>query len=272
MIYRVQGLPDPQRTCDLLRSECRDAGMPEPIIGKFDTHGNFDDPAAFGCDVAAQFPPHGVGEHVSRTTVPGCDPGNLVFDYAETVRVFSTLERPSWTRFPGVFPSWDNSPRRADGGSLLFVGNNPDAYERWLTAALAEAEAQGPGTPVFVNAWNEWAEGAHLEPDDRHGRAFLEATARATLGDAPSRAKPSCSATDPIDMPTFADLYLDLYEDYVRLQRSMTGLLATFERQVALAAQEERDRLRGVLDDATQLEQEVRRLQSELRGRRPAGS
>ena len=52
---------------------------------------------------------------------------------------------------------------------------NPLSFRRWLARASAAALAGG-GTPLlFVNAWNEWAEGAHLEPDARFGRAYLEA-------------------------------------------------------------------------------------------------
>ncbi len=69
--------------------------------------------------------------------------------------------------------------------AYVAVGSSPDAYRRWLSAlvvqSVSRAHVQEP--LVFVNAWNEWAEGTHLEPDDRFGRAWLEATLEALGGD-----------------------------------------------------------------------------------------
>ncbi len=77
-------------------------------------------------------------------------------------------------------PSWDNDARR-QGAGLTLHRSSPRAYERWLRA-LVETR-RGPSRPrralVFVNAWNEWAEGAYLEPDVHFGAAYLNATARA---------------------------------------------------------------------------------------------
>jgi hypothetical protein len=75
---------------------------------------------------------------------------------------------------PGVMPGWDNTPRRGSA-AYAFHGGNPVSFRRWLSRAADAAAAAGGDQLVFVNAWNEWAEGAYLEPDTRFGRANLEA-------------------------------------------------------------------------------------------------
>jgi lipopolysaccharide biosynthesis protein len=87
--------------------------------------------------------------------------------------------KPPFPRFSGLTPSWDNTPRRRRDGVVL-TGSTPERYQRWLEACLARAAGDGRDESlVFVNAWNEWAEGNHLEPDARFGRGYLEATRRA---------------------------------------------------------------------------------------------
>jgi len=91
------------------------------------------------------------------------------------------LARPrnEYPLFRGIMPGWDNTPRGADR-SHTFVNAEPANYGRWLRGLVERAR----GLPederfIFVNAWNEWGEGCHLEPDIRYERAFLEATALA---------------------------------------------------------------------------------------------
>jgi hypothetical protein len=97
------------------------------------------------------------------------------------------LARPAvaYKRFPGVTPSWDNTPRRRRQGIIL-RNSTPDAYGRWLRSTVDAFAPFGPEEDlVFLNAWNEWAEGNHLEPCRRWGRAYLEATGD-VLGRAPT--------------------------------------------------------------------------------------
>lgn len=78
-------------------------------------------------------------------------------------------------KFPCVFPSWDNTPRRKT--PTIIQNDDPSTYEHWLTHALGQVTSYPPNCRfVFINAWNEWAEGCHLEPDRKHGHAFLQAT------------------------------------------------------------------------------------------------
>jgi hypothetical protein len=82
-----------------------------------------------------------------------------------------------------VLPSWDNTARTGERATVIINGT-PENYEYWLKQALEETKQRNPegGGLLFINAWNEWAEGCHLEPDRKHGRAFLEATKRVKDG------------------------------------------------------------------------------------------
>ena len=92
------------------------------------------------------------------------------------------LNKPqaSYKRFRCVTPGWDNSARRT-ANATIFYGSTPTRYERWLRAAIRSTldTFEGDERIVFVNAWNEWAEGNHLEPDQLWGRAYLDATTSA---------------------------------------------------------------------------------------------
>ena len=82
--------------------------------------------------------------------------------------------------FHGAMPSWDNTARRPDGKSYVFTNASPAEYKKWLQIVCehTDQEHAEPEKLVFINAWNEWAEGAYLEPDRKYGYAYLEATAR----------------------------------------------------------------------------------------------
>ena len=83
------------------------------------------------------------------------------------------------TQYRGAFVSWDNTPRKGHKG---FIMRNamPESYRAWLERQLRRAQADTDQEPlVFINAWNEWAEGAYLEPDQTYGYGFLRATREA---------------------------------------------------------------------------------------------
>lgn len=86
-----------------------------------------------------------------------------------------------YKRYPCVFPMWDNSSRRSMG-AFMFTGSTPTFYQKWLTAVLNKFKPYSEDENlVFINAWNEWAEGNHLEPDRKWGRAYLQATKYSTI-------------------------------------------------------------------------------------------
>lgn len=104
-----------------------------------------------------------------------------IFDYKMLVKT-AIQAIPSKVRcFPCAIPSWDNSARKRSGATVI-QNDDPALFESWLRAC-AERVHEYPEDEqlVFINAWNEWAEGCHLEPDLRNGRKFLEAVSRVFL-------------------------------------------------------------------------------------------
>lgn len=101
-----------------------------------------------------------------------------LFDYKALAKTVMQAAPSSVRFFPCVIPSWDNSARRSAGATVI-QNDDPKLFEEWLRAA-AQRVADYPTDEqlVFINAWNEWAEGCHLEPDLRNGTGFLEAVAR----------------------------------------------------------------------------------------------
>src|SRR5205085_64292 len=130
------------------------------------------DPRPYGMDAAVQFPPHQAGEPIpdplERLKFFDGHAGGGQFDYDTVADTACARRGDGYPLFRGVCPSWDNEARKPNAGSAL-VGSTPRGYGRWLARAIRSTLDEKPlGTNlVFVNAWNEWAEGAHLEPD-RH--------------------------------------------------------------------------------------------------------
>lgn len=82
-------------------------------------------------------------------------------------------------QFPCITPNWDNSPRRPKKSFLAFKDSSPILYGKWLKFILDNFTPYSTEENfIFINAWNEWAEGNHLEPDQKWGLSYLEETIR----------------------------------------------------------------------------------------------
>jgi lipopolysaccharide biosynthesis protein len=132
-----------------------------------------------------EFPAHQVPE--SRETTKSVINPNYtgrVSDYEDTIVHFATRNHPGYKRFRTVMPGWDNTARMQDGGFML-EQSSPGAFQAWVEAAVAETKRdfEGDERLLFVNAWNEWAEGAYLEPDWRFGHTYLEALRNGRMAD-----------------------------------------------------------------------------------------
>jgi lipopolysaccharide biosynthesis protein len=180
LVYRVDLFPDFLATSKRWRAVCRDQGIGEIYLALVESHDLVHQgihPSQFGCDAAVEFPPLNMAEPipVSGDDV-SADFAGAVADYVETARRYCTRELPAYTRFRGVMPGWDNTPRRQSDG-FCFQYSTPGAFQAWLETVLEQTRKHlhGDERLVFVNAWNEWAEGAYLEPDTRFGHSYLEA-------------------------------------------------------------------------------------------------
>ncbi|WP_304219273.1 glycoside hydrolase family 99-like domain-containing protein [Phenylobacterium aquaticum] len=188
LIYRVGLLPDARLWAEVWRDWCRANGVGEiylAFVETFEQAGAHPEPAALGFDASVEFPPAGAATpiHPPGAVVNPHFKGQVA-DYRRTVRHYFTEAVPGHTRFRGVAPSWDNTARRQDA-PYVFHFASPGAFQAWLEVMLAETRRQNFGDEriVFINAWNEWAEGAHLEPDVKFGHGWLEAVRNALDAD-----------------------------------------------------------------------------------------
>lgn len=187
VVYRPGLMPDPKRTADAWRRVCRATGVPDPYLIVTDAFETVD-PRAIGFDAAVEFPPNTAGRPLPVPITDARAPisreyAGVVYRYADMWRWRAERPEPDYELFRTVCPGFDNEARRPGAGST-YVDASPDAYRRWLSGAGRHALAAQSRDRrlVFVNAWNEWAEGAYLEPDRRHGYAYLDATSRALNG------------------------------------------------------------------------------------------
>ncbi len=190
LVYRASALPDARATVETWRAEARRAGVGELYLARVDGHEDdvtadlsqqgFDAAVGWIPDFGKQGRPQrwsrawGVSRRLRLSSRAYGE--NRVFPYDRVVDNMLARPEPTYRRHPCVTPSWDNSARRP-AGAFIASEPSPKSYQRWLEAAIRRAPVGPEGRKlVFVNAWNEWAEGNHLEPDQRWGRAYLEAT------------------------------------------------------------------------------------------------
>jgi Glycosyltransferase WbsX len=142
-------------------------------------------PQTIGFDASVRFQPDISGlsapnKFVAATRVLRSPLRNdRIFPYRRVYQHWKDHPITGYRHFECVTPMWDNTARRSRQAWMI---RNPDPklYERWLREAVQRTEPDLDGTKwVFINAWNEWGEGCHLEPCRRWGRAYLEATKRA---------------------------------------------------------------------------------------------
>ncbi|MCP9827922.1 glycoside hydrolase family 99-like domain-containing protein [Synechococcus sp. L2F] len=196
LVYCPQKLEDPLATVQDWREFARASGIGELHLCAVQSFA-FDDPFPLGFDAAVEFPPHCVwNKHEGLTycrdhtdeekEALGADPDfkGVLRDY----RFFAecAMKRPQepYLLYRSCMLAWDNTARRMENGHV-YVNFTTDLYTEWLATIIDKAyrdpKDSNSESLVFINAWNEWAEGCTLEPDQHFGHALLRATQRATV-------------------------------------------------------------------------------------------
>ncbi|GGC67714.1 glycoside hydrolase family 99-like domain-containing protein [Chelatococcus reniformis] len=187
-LYRSDIVPNCAENVKLWRRWFREDHGLDPIIAMAQTFNN-NDPRPYGFDGALEFPPHKLSLDIEliNATVDVLDD-----DFEGQVRTYDDFVSASARAGGGreypliktALPGWDNDARRQGKGGGIIHESSPQKFGAWVETLLKHAQAQPFfGEPlVFVNAWNEWGEGAYLEPDVHYGYAYLNALAQAVAG------------------------------------------------------------------------------------------
>ena len=187
ILYRPGLVTGGTETFARWREKWRRSGF-DPLLFMVQGFGD-DDPTEFDFDGAVEFPPHKLCDKLPNINndlnIYDGDYKGHVVSYDDVLEKSLALEVPDFPLIKTVVPHWDNDARR-EGRGFTIQGSTPQKYERWLDGAVDYAVRQPVGGEdssfVFVNAWNEWAEGAYLEPDVHYGHAYLNANRRAIYG------------------------------------------------------------------------------------------
>jgi glycosyltransferase involved in cell wall biosynthesis len=195
LIYCAQKLESPEETVRDWRKFARASGIGELHICAVQSFG-FDDPTGWGFDAAVEFPPHCVPhKHEGLTYCRelnqeernelGVDTSfsGEIRDYQFYSQCGSRRPKEPYLLYKGCMLAWDNTARRMEAAHI-YANFSVRAYQNWLASCIdyCSREDLNPYSEsfVFINAWNEWAEGCTLEPDHHFGYALLNATRAAS--------------------------------------------------------------------------------------------
>jgi hypothetical protein len=208
-IYKDGDIPEVERAIEIFRREAKREGL-GLYLCRFDVRDQRPEaPEALGFDAAIEFHPFtkssaaylangrrkGTRGRAKSWAIRATNSayrlfrGNAqplikdrdkIYDYVDYIWHDLNESRTDYKTIPGVFPGWDNTSRRQHGGATIFVNSSPEAFGNWVAEKVRRfTPSSDEENLFFINAWNEWAEGNHLEPCERYGLRYLEALSKA---------------------------------------------------------------------------------------------
>ena len=217
LVYRPSLFPDSHETTERWRDYFRRKGHGELHLVMVRSFHDQTAPEVYGFDAAVQFPPHFPPATIT-SLIAGKDEKfkGTIYDYTELRRAaLEQLITASSTgkTYAAVMPSWDNTARRGSH-AVIWANSSPESYYEWLSATVEQVQKKEESDErlIFINAWNEWAEGCHLEPDEKYGHAWLNATVlalrpppRPLPGTSLAEIHPEPPRTETIKVPALRD-------------------------------------------------------------------
>lgn len=187
LIYNPPDIPDVRRVMDFWRELADKAGLKGLHLVGVNYRFTPMDPAPLGLDGCTWQPMPGKDGQIpwrypalkTRMRLAGGKYKLTIRDYASIMDSLTRKKPPPFVEYPTVLPNWDNTPRSGLNG-LVLHGSTPALFKTVLRRAIDLVQGYTPDQRiVFIKAWNEWAEGNYLEPDQRFGHGYLQAVREA---------------------------------------------------------------------------------------------
>ena len=196
VIYKPNVLPNIQKTLQCWRETAKNEGLELYLCHMVFSHTQGWEHLVDGFDATVDFEPFGIRRKSVFQEISDCQNSTqkgffkklkeLVFGQEALKNLnklpfkwmgenLKSLKDIDFKIYPSLVPGWDNTARRGDNPTLILEDSNPRYFENWLKQICNDFTPYSKDENfIFINAWNEWAEGNHLEPDQKFGRQYLE--------------------------------------------------------------------------------------------------
>lgn len=170
IVYRSELLKDARKSSQVWNQYVRNLGFNGIYLIATESFQDIH-PSSIGFDAAMDFAPNRFPLQEITLEQEFFDPSfkGHIFEYRSAMEL-SLQKKKTYPFYKSLCLGWDNTARKRNNGTVLHNAT-PPAFGQWLEALVREKPLNGL---VFINAWNEWAEGTYLEPDQRFGFAFLQ--------------------------------------------------------------------------------------------------
>lgn len=163
-----------------LRKKAKERGFSDLYIMVTNAFDFEEDVQEWGADAIVEFPPHVIQRLLSDYKPSGyLNPyyNGKIYDVLSFIKERKyMLKHNTKVYFRSALTSWDNTARKATSGGAIFYGFTPNTFKKWLKDIMIESKTihELSEDIIFVNSWNEWGEGSHLEPDIKYGYSYLQ--------------------------------------------------------------------------------------------------